>query len=355
MNPGESRRVIVPGGSTLTKSVSIRHRESGKDGGDVTVWRKSGSCPTLSGPPVELRESHRMVLSPGDYEYDYYHLNPGSTVDATLAPSRGGASLLLIKGKGGFDRWVANPDDVENSGGFITKAFSSSRFRPARVSFKATAADTYYVAYDNAMGRTTEVAADVSVTLTTYDAAKMRPLPPSSCSPERSSCSVGFDLPKSAGCIVVRAEIPHSFVESDGGVRNEQGATATVEIVTHRRWSVIMLLCVIALLLSHLFCGGERSSAEEEDVDGGDGDGVHPYQEVDHQGGESEVEEEMPPPTVPGRDRDDAARPMPSAPHEVGSDNDEEDVLLDGTVIGHGEGEEYDATIPVAVPVPHPS
>ena len=47
---------------------------------------------------MELHHDSQYDLAPGEYVYDYYNLNPGSTVDVRFHQRYGGTYFYLLRG-----------------------------------------------------------------------------------------------------------------------------------------------------------------------------------------------------------------------------------------------------------------
>lgn len=102
LHPGESRVIHTPLGSYLTESVRI-HCDG--EVGAFEVYRSGQPCPSLSGPRTELTNKYSMNVSFGDYEYDRYYLNRGSTIEVILSALSGEARLQVFSGFSSFLCW----------------------------------------------------------------------------------------------------------------------------------------------------------------------------------------------------------------------------------------------------------
>ena len=107
LNKGESQRIHVMS-SILTKSIEME--VSGDD--SAFIYHILSRCPPLTGPKITIQDKAPLSLGEGDYEYDYYHLKPGSHIEATLDVKTSVGDLLLIRGKSNFYYFV-NRDVIE--------------------------------------------------------------------------------------------------------------------------------------------------------------------------------------------------------------------------------------------------
>lgn len=244
LNPGESRVVDLPRGEALSRLVRI-HRVSNNQG-NLSVYHFALGCPPLSSSTA-IETAMNVHLGSGDYTFEEYFLNVGSTVSVKLTLSQGGAILALIKGESALDRWMLEDNDNEGSRSHIVSDYAYAGGKSsAHISYIANNADTYAIAYNNALQSSAVGEVVVSIRSTTFDLQGKHP----TCSPDESDCSIGLGLGESGSCIILQvSSLP------EGLDLSTSDSIVSVDIMTHRRWGMILVLSALPILLSFLIWG----------------------------------------------------------------------------------------------------
>ena len=204
LRPGETRQVPVP--VLFNKDIQIwtTTRQSSTDGdgfadgggGIVNVYSIDGDCPPLTGPPVVLEKGSRTLqLAKGDYQYDYFFLNQGSSLHVHVQQLQGSSNIHLMIGDQVLERLVHENRDYAYVGGFkdslvrkfVTAAAPTTTTKgaeedpPHQVSLDYTAreTETYIVIYENAAtrkGGRGVLSVDYRVSLSSYDLQPYSPV-----------------------------------------------------------------------------------------------------------------------------------------------------------------------------------
>jgi hypothetical protein len=282
MNPGENRHVATAGILTDTVQVVSLTPSSGHDsqrGGNQTATLgmavyATGSdmdCPLLTGDPVTVdAPPQEIVLLHNAFQYQYFYMNMGSTMQVTVYQSRGACNILVLKGNKVLAR-IQNkrkkyPPYPEESLSDFELLFSTEEVvlervawteqgAPIEFSFTSPANDVYVLLFDNS-ATNNPAAFNVSyhMVLTAYNLKGLVPW----CS---HSGPVGTPMPSlseetyftcpplqvaSAGCIIVEA------TEANGHRQNATtkvsfygGDNIEITLYTTRRWFFLTLLSIL--------------------------------------------------------------------------------------------------------------
>mmetsp|Transcript_9556 Transcript_9556/g.15922 ORF Transcript_9556/g.15922 Transcript_9556/m.15922 type:complete len:424 (+) Transcript_9556:216-1487(+) len=230
LNAGETRKIQTK--ATLNTKVFVASNIPDS----TSIYTFPGACPPLTGPLVSLESTQDISLAQGDYQYDYFYLNAGSSLDVTVGQESGATNVILVRGLAAVEDSNGQSDDDSFSfeGSLLVKKYAGAG-QTAHVKYTVRDTDTYVVIYDNASNKHHGSKATVSynVTLTTYNLEGKEPV--SDCAGSLScQINVGHD------CILVRAD-----------------KEVTVHVSTSRRWGVLLLFSSIPILIG-LCCLGRR-------------------------------------------------------------------------------------------------
>lgn len=265
LNAGESRRISP---AFLTDKVNLQVEwDSHQDGVDVSLYALH-SCPPLTGPPVSVSNQHYMTLGRGDYQYDYFYLNAGSTMSANFAQSQGSSEVLLLRGSDILSRLKGHSDDIDWEDidrGAISTWYISSGSTSKTVNFRADRTDIYILLYDNPSSSIGKLSMSCSMKLTTYNLKGHPPI----CSDAVTTACPPIET-KGAGCIIV---------DTTPGSSAEQGGEVSLRITGKRRWFAIFLWSTLPGLLIvawHLYAAAKvrREWQQVPSTDDDNGDGV---------------------------------------------------------------------------------
>jgi hypothetical protein len=277
LNAGETRQILAPSTWQLASfSLTAMSQNPGLNvyaippGPTIT----NAYCPPLTGPPVTLEDSQLVVLGVDEYQYDYFHLNPGSTIAIDIDQKQGSANIFLLKGQASLEALMSQDESYSFRSHSQLKWFAGEK-RPLAFTHTVQSADIYIVIYDNASSSWTSPAklqVHYKVSLTAHDLSDAKPY----CTPEVSSsadgCSWTFedDVEKdtfAASCIIVQAV---STDHPDDPDHHDSNETVTVHVAFTLLWNKLALLGAIPLLLGVIFwsfqnvmyccCSGDTSS-----------------------------------------------------------------------------------------------
>jgi hypothetical protein len=277
LNAGESRRIEIP---ILNRQIVLSSSYiSSTMVLDALVYDLK-TCPPLTGPPVSLNATREITLGLGEYQYDYFFLNTGSTIDLTVEQSQGNSIIYILEGANALRRLETPSTDDDPFGKDIVVQGQAAAGGNVTLSYKVKQSDIYTLVYDNALTTTSEanLTAHYKVEMTTYEVKDDVPI----CSSLRMKCEL--DHPNRGSCLLVQAYSEHI----------DHSQVVTVKVHGKRSWLQILIYSVlpylIAMALARIF--NPRSS----------------YQAVglDRSG-------EFPPPTTPQHLEEDP-RLAPSAP-----------------------------------------
>ena len=244
LSPGETFRIPVTS-SVLTQYIQMTNEENM----EVNMYHITEKCPPLSGPTSEIDESYNMTLEPGDYEYDFYHLNKGSRIKATLSLDNSGGDLLLFRGKDSLQKFL---DESSGDVDPLRQSYASGSGSDAHISYTATRSDTYYIIYDNVLAQTLQGKVQIQIIETSYDISGYSP----QCATfqnYQSDCTVNLPLGSSVGCILVAASNDDDeMISATESNQNTGNISGSIRIERHRRWSYIIIISCIPTMISLL-------------------------------------------------------------------------------------------------------
>ena len=214
-------------------------------------------CPPLTGPPVILEDSQSVVLGVDEYQYDYFHLNPGSTIAVDIDQKHGSTNIFLLKGQEAL-KALGSLDESYSFRSHSQLKWFAGENRPLTFTHTVQSADIFIVIYDNASSSWTSSAklqVHYKVGLTTHALSDAQPY----CTPEVSSsadgCSWTFDddVEKdtfAASCIIVQAV---STDHPDDPDHYDSRETVTVHVGFTLQWHKLAILGAIPFLLGVVF------------------------------------------------------------------------------------------------------
>jgi len=260
LHPGSSRRVVIS--SMLTRSVEMRKLNSDTEDGKLLIYSVENRCPPLTGPNITEQFAYEKDVNPGQFVFNKYFLNPGSVIDVTVEAHQAGAQIYLFRGETSFNAWAREPGEYKDSPITHSNAFDDPNFGPGHISFTSYQAEVFYVVYRNPYQNKAELTATVKRTLTTFDLKGRDPIPSSMCSDNGTACTV-FLKAWTAVCIVVQAETS----AHKGTVALNKNNIVTVDIIGHQRWSTVLIVCAVPviLLVSFSCCSKRRCTRREVD------------------------------------------------------------------------------------------
>jgi len=229
LNPGESHRISP---AFLNKEISITTK--GEVG--VRVYAIKGHCPPLSGHPLNLSYSQTIRLQEGEYEYDKFYLNNGSTVNVEIKNTTGSVDVYLLQGRSLLEdvqEASFNPD----SHGYLQKQFVTSSNNKVKLKQTVETTDTYTLLYDNAHGGVSQISVSYRIDLATYDLSHESP----KCAGGKARfCTLSLPLVPLFGnqCFLVQAESSPSLDD-----------IVTVHITQHRRYGMLIFLSLLPILV----------------------------------------------------------------------------------------------------------
>lgn len=246
MHPGSSRRVVIS--SLLTSSVEIHRLNSDTEDGQLLIYSVENTCPPLTGPNITEAFAYEKEIKPGQFVYNIYFLNPGSTIDVVVDAHQAGARIYLFRGESSFNTWAREPGEYKDNPITRSKAYDDPDFGPGHITYTSYQAEVFYVVYQNPFQKKAELTATVRRTLTTYDLKDKEPIPPSMCSNNGTTCEVYLKA-WTAVCIVVQAESS----ARTGTVALNTNNIVTVDVKGHRRWSTVIIVCAVPVIILSIF------------------------------------------------------------------------------------------------------
>ena len=220
-NAGETRRV------SANRFFDSRIQIQSQVANGIEVYDLHGACPPLSGPTVPLDESWTVKLAPGDYQFDYFFLNQGSSLNMTYHQGKGATNISIFRGKQALRSLQNNVDDDDTLASPVLKRYAGAS-QTATISFTPSKSDVYVLVYDNASTSAGSATVSYHIDLTTFDLSKQTPSPDCSL-----TCTV--DLHFGGGdCILLKA--PSGIV--------------TVHITAVRKWWLIVVIAILPLAIA---------------------------------------------------------------------------------------------------------
>lgn len=225
LNGGETRRIQTK--PILTKCIEIQSQV----GNGMLVYDIAGACPPLTGPTIALNETWQLHLAPDDYQYDYYYLTRGSTLQVTFYQNYGATDILILKGTS----LLHNVESGEDFPSFASQALFTRytaaaghhRSPPTHFTYTVPESDVYIIVYDNASSSSGRARAMIHVDLATYDLANQVALSKKYC--QALTCTVDT---KRNMCLLIQASGPD---------------IVTVHVSAKRNWLAISLIALIPI------------------------------------------------------------------------------------------------------------
>jgi hypothetical protein len=260
LNAGETRQIHAPNTWELASfSLTAMSQNPGLNVYAIAPGPTSTKvhCPSLTGPPVTLEDSQSVVLGVDEYQYDYFHLNPGSTIAVNIDQRQGSTNIFLLKGQEALKALGSQDDSYSFRSHSQLKWFAGEK-RPLTFTHTVQSADIFIVIYDNASSSWTsssKLQVHYKVDITTHDLSDAKPY----CTPEVSSSADGCswtledNVEKDAfvaSCIIVQAV---STNHPDDPDHHDSTETVTVHVGFTLQWHKLALLGAIPLLLGAVF------------------------------------------------------------------------------------------------------
>lgn len=286
LNAGESRRIEPP---SLTKAVNMKVEwDSHQDGVDVSVYTLR-KCPALTGPPTFVSHQNSITLNRGEYQYDYYYLNQGSTMSASFTQAGGSSEVLLLRGRDmlrSLDGSDTDWQSINQRASF--KWYIYSHGRSKTINFQAEGTDIYILLYENVSNSVGQLHMEYTMKLANYNLEDRTPI----CSDAVARKGCPPIETRGAGCIIVDTT-PGSSSDDEGEV--------SLRITNSRCWSSVILWSILPSALCFAYALYTRARQYRQAVrTSGNGD--------------DETQALLPPvPTTPGQSNDGA----PTAPTEA--------------------------------------
>lgn len=191
MISGETRHLLLPTFSGMfTKNMVVSYDpgpgSSGSGSGsssfivDTYVFRSS--CPSLSGPIVNIHNEKILNLTEGEYKYYFYFLNSGSIISTTFSAHNDGSSgnVRLFRGYHTFHEYENEHDYYDEKHDVLPPQHASGGNGDVQLSCTSHYAhhhnsdNEFYMVYENAnisFHNATTIDAQLSlfVNVTTYD------------------------------------------------------------------------------------------------------------------------------------------------------------------------------------------
>ena len=330
---GETQRIYLP---RLVRSIRVTVMKSDPTV-EAAVFELGKKCPSFSGPPVTLRHDSEFDMGGGNFEYDYYNLNPGSTIDVSFNQLAGSTYFYLLKGQDALHdiQTGHNTDPAHWESIAIAKRFvkPSTHPRDDDVYYKVRGPsnDIFTLVYDNgSTQRESSIDVETDLVLTTYDLSRSTPW----CDNMRWWGRDGGDSCRFSAnkddCLILEAFSSVEQIKDEPLAANnadDGSQVISLKVEAFRQWSKIWIWSAAPLVVSSLTCivlflvtccrqgccpGGSTSDNDAEDV-------RQPLLSQEVQ--ESDYIEHRPPPTNPlhsSEPEETSSRllPQPSAPLE---------------------------------------
>ncbi|KAG7356407.1 hypothetical protein IV203_001093 [Nitzschia inconspicua] len=239
LNAGESRQVHY---GWLTREVDIQV-VTPNTSVFVDVFTFRNKCPALNGPIVTVHHQLEMAFNPGDYQYNYFYLNLGSKIEATLTQNYGSSMVYLLRGQDKIDTLEkpshSNPNWLDDLLRKYVKKWQvkSNTYQPTVAEFRASqSSDEHVLLYDNPYKTRGHLSLDLWLDLTTYDVEGYAPR----CSDvafQKTCHSIQTEFAK---CIIV-----DTSPSSNNGSKDE----VRIAILGYRDYYFITMLSIIPAVL----------------------------------------------------------------------------------------------------------
>lgn len=212
LNAGETRQIHA---TKLTKQIQI----TSSIANGISMYVLQGICPTLTGPIIPLNVTQQLYLGYGDYHYDYYYLNQGSSLDVTIEQSSGTSNIFLLKGN------ISNGTSDKKLNKHAILKRTAAMGQTTRFKYTAPHSDTYVVVYENSFISKGKATVTYHMDLTSFD---LMDLSPFTCE-TTNMCTV--DRGRKHICILMQA---HELV--------------TIQMSSRRKWGKIMFWVALPFL-----------------------------------------------------------------------------------------------------------
>jgi hypothetical protein len=213
LNAGETRQVHV---TKLIKKVQI----TSSIAKGISLYVLQGICPELTGPIVPLDSMHELHLDQGDYQYDHFYLNQGSSLDVTTEQLSGTSNIFLLKGTISH----GTSDKKLNKHAILKR--TATMGQTTRFQYKAPHSDTYTVVSENAFISKVRATITFHTNLTSFDVLDLLPV---TCE-TTNMCTV--DKGRMHVCILMQA---HELV--------------TIQINSKRKWGKILFWVILPFVI----------------------------------------------------------------------------------------------------------
>jgi len=247
LNAGETMRAKCP---VLNNRIDIESSTAdGTSSARISVYEFPGrDCPPLTGPPVTLADHFSFRLAAGDFQYDYFHLNAGSTIELNVTQTAGSTNVYVMNGAKMLDR-VSGDAVVVDDDEFRVHAklrryatAGSSSLGSVGIRYHVPKDDVYILLYDNASTDAGEMTAQYRVTATTHD---LRDAPPVCDNVGIVPCSVDQSPVTRRSCLIIRTD-------SNGGQSGVHDIV-TIRMAGHTAWIAIVIISIVPIVLQSLF------------------------------------------------------------------------------------------------------
>eukprot|EP00977_Amphora_coffeiformis_P022563 scaffold11046_cov183-Amphora_coffeaeformis.AAC.15 len=229
------------------------------------------SCPSLSGPTIQhTQDEQELTLYTDDYQYDYFYLPKGSTWTGTVTVSQGSVQVSLVALHSPWN--VPHQLEEESFWTFsypnelVETHFVDEYDQVAEIDFTTYETDQEYVLiYDSTSISTLTV--DWTIQATSYNldqyesTCEMGIYTGSYCRRERKACMI---LQLLAG----------SEYNDDGSIDDVE---LTVQVLSTRAWSTILILSALPTLFSILCVHASRGRTAKDKQLNGTGDIETPH------------------------------------------------------------------------------
>ena len=280
MFAGETLRVYVP---MLTRSVAVEVvRDPPTSRGTRAALYKSNKVPSLTGPKLELKHDSELDLEGESFVYDYYNLNPGSSVSVWMDQiSDGGTYFYLLEGAKALEEIQTgenvDPNHWERIAVTLAHTVGHGHTDSAYVQTSTNNIfsydNTYTLVYDNQSAhRVSSVDVKTDIVMTTHDLHGYNP----ACDHMRTGDACHAYATRN-DCIILEAFAVREESEEDRLEDGEGDKTISLRIETYRDWKSIAIYSSIPLTISVLIIGGMylwgcmfycRSKRNETMIDG---------------------------------------------------------------------------------------
>ena len=262
LHQGETRQVPVP--VIFNKHIEISMRSN--DGGGVDVFSFEGVCPPLTGPPVNLQFGpSTRHLEEGNYQYEYFWMNEGSTIRVDITQLHGSSSVYILMGDQLLERLINENHDYAYDGGFKSSLVKKSVTAPnedgqtsATLEYTSLESNTYILLYENACNDESIGSAwkssDESVVTVQYSIS----LTSHNVQPYSQICKIDSHTDAADDmnvkiCVVSHASVVARegclLVQATNAQTDDTPSVSTVYVSECRRWMPLILCSLIPIFL----------------------------------------------------------------------------------------------------------